>query len=110
MQAAFARAEQLALDLFGRAIPHVVVLHANSLNADHFGALAAMLKQRGYRFISLDDALRDSAYASPLGLSGFEGESWLENWSRQVGLRPSQQPAVPDFVTRWAGQAAFRGY
>lgn len=110
MQASFARVEQLALDLFGRTIPHVVVLHANSLNADHFGALAAMLKQRGYHFISLDDALRDSAYASPLGLSGFEGESWLENWSRQAGLRPSQQPEVPDFVTRWAGQAAYRGY
>jgi peptidoglycan/xylan/chitin deacetylase (PgdA/CDA1 family) len=110
MQAVFARAEQLALDLFGRAIPHVVVLHANSLNADHFGALAAMLKQRGYRFISLDDALRDSAYASPTGLSGHEGESWLENWSRQAGLRPPGQPPVPDFVTRWAGQAAYRGY
>ena len=110
MQAAFARAERLAIDLFGRAIPQVVVLHANSLNADYFGALAAMLKQRGYRFISLDDALRDSAYASPLGSSGFEGESWLENWSRQVGLRPPQQPPVPDFVTRWAGSAAYRGY
>jgi peptidoglycan/xylan/chitin deacetylase (PgdA/CDA1 family) len=110
MQAVFARAERLAIDLFGRAIPHVVVLHANSLNADYFGALAGMLKQRGYRFISLDDALRDSAYASPTGLSGHEGESWLENWSRQAGLRPPGQPPVPDFVTRWAGQAAYRGY
>lgn len=110
MQAAFAQAERLALDLFGRAIPHVVVLHANSLNADCFGALAAMLKQRGYRFISLDDALRDSAYASPTGSSGLEGESWLENWSRQAGLRPPRHPPVPDFVTRWAGSAAYRGY
>jgi peptidoglycan/xylan/chitin deacetylase (PgdA/CDA1 family) len=110
MQAAFARAEQLAIDLFGRAIPHVLVLHANSLNADYFGALAAMLEQRGYRFISLDDAIRDSAYASPPGSGGFEGESWLENWSRQAGLRPPQQPPVPDFVTRWAGPAAYRGY
>ncbi len=61
----------------------------SALNADHFGALATMLRQRGYGFITLDDALRDSAYAAPLGFSGHEGESWLENWARQVGLRPS---------------------
>jgi len=110
MEAEFARSEQLALDLFGRAISHVVVLHANSLNADHFGALAAMLKQRGYRFISLDDALRDSAYAMQPGFSGIEGESWLDRWARAAGLRPMQPPAVPGFVTQWAGAAAYRGY
>lgn len=110
MEAVFAQAEQLALDLFGRAIPHVLVLHANALNADYFGALTTMLRQRGYHFISLDDALGDSAYASPLGLSGIEGESWLERWARQAGLRPAQSPPVPGFVTQWAGPAAYRGY
>ena len=110
MDAVFARAEQQALDLFGRPIPHVLVLHANALNADYFDALAAMLRQRGYRFIELADALKDSAYASSIGYSGFNGESWLELWSRQAGLRPTQQPPVPGFVTQWAGPAANRGY
>lgn len=110
MEAVFARAERLALDLFGRPIPHVLVLHANALNADYFDALAAMLRQRGYRFIELADALRDSAYASPVGLNGIEGESWLECWARQAGLRPSRLPPVPGFVTQWAGPAAYRGY
>src|SRR5512143_4077106 len=110
MQAVFAQAEQLALDLFGRPIPQVLVLHANALNADHFDALAAMLRQRGYRFISLDDALRDSAYASPTGLGGVEGESWLACWARQAGLRPALPPPVPGFVTQWAGAAALRRY
>lgn len=110
MQTVFAQAEQLALDLFGRPISHVLVLHANALNADYFDALAAMLRQRGYRFVSLDDALRDSAYASPPGSSGVEGESWLEGWARQAGLRPPQSPPVPGFVTQWAGAAALRGY
>ena len=110
MQAVVTQAEQLALDLFGRPIAHVLVLHANALNADYFDALAAMLRQRGYRFIALDDALRDSAYASPVGLDGVEGESWLECWARQAGLRPSLPPPVPGFVTQWAGAAALRGY
>lgn len=110
MEAVFAQAEQLALDLFGRPIRHVLVLHANSLNADYFDALAAMLRQRGYRFITLDDALQDSAYASPLGITGIEGESWLDNWSRQAGLRPSPPPPVPGFVKHWAGPAAYQRY
>jgi peptidoglycan/xylan/chitin deacetylase (PgdA/CDA1 family) len=110
MESVFARAEQLSLSLFGRPISHVLVVHANSLNADYFSALAAMLRQRGYRFITLDDALRDRAYASPLGFSGLEGESWLENWARQAGLRPSQPPPVPGFVRQWAGPAAYKGY
>ena len=110
MEAAFARAEQLALDLFGRNIPHVLVLHANSLNADYFAALAAMLKQHGYRFITLDEAIKDRAYLSPLAFDGNEGESWLESWSRAAGLRPSQAVPVPGFVTQWAGFAAYRGY
>lgn len=110
MEAVFAQAEQLALDLFGRPIRHIVVLHANSLNADHFDALATMLRQRGYRFITLDDALQDSAYASPLGISGIEGESWLEIWARQAGLRPSEPPPVPGFVKHRAGPAAYQRY
>jgi len=110
MQTVFAQAEQLALDLFARPIAHVLVLHANSLNADHFDALAAMLRQRGYRFVTLDDALKDPAYISPLGTNGAQGESWLEGWARQAGLRPPLPPPVPGFVTQWAGAAALRGY
>jgi peptidoglycan/xylan/chitin deacetylase (PgdA/CDA1 family) len=110
MEAELARAEQLALDRFGRAIPHVLLLHANALNADHAGALTARLQQRGYRFVALDAALQDSAYATPLGTTLIEGESWLEHWSRAAGLRPAQPPAVPGFVRQWAGPAAYRGY
>ena len=107
MQAAFAQAGQLALDLFGRPIAQVVVLHANQLNADHVGALVAMLRQRGYRFVSLDDALADPAYATPPGVTGVEGESWLEGWARQAGLRPPALPPLPGIVRQWAGPAAY---
>jgi peptidoglycan/xylan/chitin deacetylase (PgdA/CDA1 family) len=103
-------AAYVPLDLFGRPIAHVLVLHANTLNAEYFDALAAMLRQRGYRFVSLDEALRDRAYASPTGLGGVEGESWLECWARQAGLRPPLPPPVPGFVTQWTGAAALRGY
>jgi len=43
-------------------------------------------------------------------LQRFNGESWLELWSRQAGLRPTQQPPVPGFVMQWAGPTVNRGY
>lgn len=110
MQEVFARNEGLARDLCGRSIAHVLLLHANALNADYFPALAEMLKQRGYQFISLDEALKDPIYQSKIGFDSNEGESWLERWSRYVGLRPGQQALVPAFVSRRAGPAAYRGY
>lgn len=110
MEAVFSRVEQLALDLFGHPIPHVLVLHANALNADYFAALAAMLRQRGYRFVTVDEAIKNTAYTSPMGFSGLEGESWLEHWARYVGLRPPSPPPVPGLVTQWAGPVAYRGY
>lgn len=110
MQEVFARTEQMSLDLFGRDIPQVLVLHANSLNADHVSELAAMLRRRGYRFLMLDEALQDRAYRLPLGFSQNEGESWLSNWSRAAGLRPDQPPPVPGFVLQWAGPVGLRGY
>jgi peptidoglycan/xylan/chitin deacetylase (PgdA/CDA1 family) len=110
MDAVFRENEALALDLFGRPISHVLLLHANSLNADYFSQLADMLRGRGYRFVTLDEATKDPAYASLLGFGGPEGESWLERWGRHVGLRPSPEPAVPRFVVQWAGATAVRGY
>jgi hypothetical protein len=32
---------------------HVLLLHANALNADRFGDLALVMKKRGYRFVTL---------------------------------------------------------
>jgi peptidoglycan/xylan/chitin deacetylase (PgdA/CDA1 family) len=113
MNGVFAWAEKLTDDLFGHPIPQVLLLHANSLNADHFGQLAAMLKQRGYRFVSLAEALKDPAYSTPLQVTGLAGESWLERWSREAGLRPLPPPPVPGFVIQQAGRGAMamdRGY
>lgn len=110
MAAVFDDVEALGFDLLGRRIPHVLLLHANGLNADYFSALAGMLKQRGYRFITLDEAIRDPVYRSPLGMDSNEGESWLELWARHAGLRPMRNTPLPAFVRQWAGPAAYRGY
>lgn len=91
--------------LFGRTIPQVLLVHANRLNADHFGALAAAIEARGYRFVTLDEAIADEAYRSPDTFTGAGGITWLHRWALTRGGRElivPGEPTVPEFVERLA--------
>jgi peptidoglycan/xylan/chitin deacetylase (PgdA/CDA1 family) len=80
------RCEQQSDTLFGREIPQILLLHMNLLNADHFSDVARMLETRGYRFISIERAMEDSAYRTPDRYYGPDGLSWLGRWSRTKRL------------------------
>jgi peptidoglycan/xylan/chitin deacetylase (PgdA/CDA1 family) len=87
--------ERMADELFGRPIKHILLLHANELNADNFDQLIAVFKGRGYRFISLDEALRDPAYQFP---DRYKPTSdWLNHWAFSKGLT-FDPPAPPQFI------------
>ncbi len=92
--------------LFDRDIPQVLLVHANRLNADQFDRIAAMLKKRGYRFVTLAAAVSDAAYLSPDTFTGAGGISWIHRWTL-TKLGPSgvlpDEPAVPAWVMRAAG-------
>lgn len=93
-------------DLFGREIPQVLLLHANRLNADHFGRVAERLKARGYEFVSLEEALEDPAYDSPDAYTGPGGITWLHRWALTRGVERSffrGEPKVPPSVLEAAG-------
>lgn len=96
MESVFAFVEGVSRNLLGREIPQVLLLHANSLNADWFPRLAAMIKARGYRFITLDAALRDEAYRRPDTYVGNWGFSWLHHWELTEGRKRSPSPDPPD--------------
>lgn len=51
--------------IFGREIPHVMLLHANKLNADLINQLLELFAQKQYRFVTLDEALSDPAFKIP---------------------------------------------
>jgi peptidoglycan/xylan/chitin deacetylase (PgdA/CDA1 family) len=87
--------------MFGRPIHHVLLLHANQLNADHFAAVAAMLRRRGYAFITLEQALADPAYREPDTYAGPAGVSWMYRWDHSRGRKQVDwrtQPEPPTFV------------
>jgi peptidoglycan-N-acetylglucosamine deacetylase len=89
--------EELSQGFLGRPMKHTLLLHANELNADHLPAIVAMLRKRGYRFISLDDALTDPAYRLPEAQST-RGISWLHRWMLAKGLPMREEPLEADWV------------
>jgi len=90
--------ERLAAELFGRPIGHVLLLHANRLNAERGAELFGRIATRGYRFATLDEVLDDPAYRSPDRHVGPQGLSWLYHWARARGLDPPIQPDPPRWV------------
>ena len=99
MEQVIAFFEKLSMEFLGREVKQTLLLHSNELNADYFDELVSMMKRRGYRFISLDEALTDPAYRSPEALSK-RGISWLHRWMLAKGLALKPEPEEPEFIRR----------
>jgi peptidoglycan/xylan/chitin deacetylase (PgdA/CDA1 family) len=105
MESQFDYLERQSRALFGREIRQVLLVHANSLNADRFGDLLARLRRRGYAFVTLDRALEDPAYASADTFVGDDGITWLHRWASSSGKKPlPDEPRVPEFVRATNGR------
>lgn len=90
--------EGLATRVVGRGIAHVLLLHANALNAAYLDELIRALRNRGYRFVTLEAALRDPAYRLPDEYVGPRGPSWIHRWAATRGVAVPEQPPVPEWV------------
>jgi len=58
----------------------------------------AMLKARGYKFVSLEEAMRDPAYSLPDGYAGPGGFSWIHRWSKAKGMPDKGEPDEPGWL------------
>jgi peptidoglycan/xylan/chitin deacetylase (PgdA/CDA1 family) len=103
MEEVFAFFEDVSRRVLGREIPQILLVHANSLNADRFGAVAEALVRRGYRFIPLAQALEDPAYRLPDDFVGAPSNSWFNHWEVTAGRPPIPTPAPPPWVTPRSG-------
>lgn len=98
--------EKKSLELFGREIPQILLIHANTINADYLSALLEMFEKRTYRFIGLEEALKDEAFQSNSTYIGNGGISWIDRWAiTQQKPKPFFQgePRTPDFIQDVAG-------
>ena len=96
--AVFAYSEQLSVKVAGYEPRQILLLHASNLEADHIGELLDLLRKRGYRFITLQDALGDSVYSLPDTYVGEEGTGWLDHWAISQGKIPQGAPVFPQWV------------
>lgn len=97
--------ERQSVKLFGREISQTLLIHANFINSEFFDDLADMFVKRGYKFVSLDEALMDEAYRKPDNYVGPAGISWLHRWALDKGrefVLPNE-PRVPEFVLKASG-------
>jgi peptidoglycan/xylan/chitin deacetylase (PgdA/CDA1 family) len=95
----FAYSEQLSVRIMGYEPKQILLLHANQLEADHIGELLELMRKRGYRFVTLEEALADPAYSLPDTYIGEEGTGWLDHWAITLGKPPQGAPAFPSWVS-----------
>ncbi|MEQ1763258.1 MAG: polysaccharide deacetylase family protein [Pyrinomonadaceae bacterium] len=97
--------ERQSMKTLGRPMSHTLLIHANSINAEFFGDLAAMMKRRGYKFVTLEESLKDEAYRLPDNFTRRAGISWLHRWTLDKGwdFVVPNEPMVPEFVLKASG-------
>jgi peptidoglycan/xylan/chitin deacetylase (PgdA/CDA1 family) len=90
-------------EIFGHEIPHVMLLHVNKLNAEVIDSVLALFEQKQYRFVRLDTALSDPAYATPDEFVTKEGWMWAYRWARELGVHVngSAEPEPPEWITHY---------
>ncbi|WPP49279.1 polysaccharide deacetylase family protein [Catalinimonas niigatensis] len=97
--------EKLSDQLWGRNIKHILLLHANKINAEYLDELAEMYQRHGYDFISLTEALTDEVYKEEISRYGDWGISWIDRWALSKGKKGeffAEDPETPEYVQELA--------
>jgi len=99
--------ESLNVQVFGHSIPHVMLLHANRLNADLIEQLLTIFETKGFQFVTLDEAQADPAYQTPEGPPTKYGPMWGYRWAnaRQIKINGAAEQEPPDWILRYGKTA-----
>lgn len=66
LDAAFDRAEKRSMDVLGYELPQTLLIHCNEMNGVTLRETIQRIRARGYRFVTLEEAMTDPAYNLPL--------------------------------------------
>jgi peptidoglycan/xylan/chitin deacetylase (PgdA/CDA1 family) len=87
--------------LLGRNVKHILLLHANAINADYLDELAERYRSHGYSFISMNEALKEAAYQKEITKYNNWGISWIDRWALSAGKSGDffkDDPPTPDYI------------
>lgn len=79
--------ERASSDLLGRNMDHILLIHANLINAIYLDDLLEFLQEKGYEFVSQADVLKDPAYKQEVTRFSNWGISWIHRWGLSKGLK-----------------------
>ncbi len=88
----FAFFETKSMEVLSYEPKQILLLHANAVNADYLDEIAEMLQRRGYRFITLQDALKDPLFNMPEHYIGNRGLSWIHRVAEGKGMPIEMEP------------------
>jgi hypothetical protein len=105
----FAAAERISRDLFGYELPQILLIHCSELNSVALRDSIALMRKRGYRFITLEEAMKDPAYARPDTFTG-PGGSWLKRTGDAMGkpVNDDAEARVPKWIKELPRPAAIK--
>jgi peptidoglycan-N-acetylglucosamine deacetylase len=89
--------------VLGYEPPEVMLLHANRLNAETINAILLQFEERGYRFVTLTEALSDPAYRIPDTYITKFGMMWGYRWARERGVKVNGklEKDPPEWITSY---------
>jgi peptidoglycan/xylan/chitin deacetylase (PgdA/CDA1 family) len=93
-------AERISPQIFGREVAQTLLIHANDINADCLDEMLRHFTDRGYRFVTLDEVMKDPAYQTKDTLVTRSGPTWLWRWMKSKGMNISfaSDPDPPQWV------------
>jgi len=105
----FGASERISRDLFGYELPQILLIHCSELNSVALRGSIARMRKRGYSFITLEEAMKDPAYARPDTFTG-PGGSWLERTGDAMGkpVHDDAEGRVPKWITELPRPAAIK--
>ncbi len=92
--------DRRAVEVLGRRLPQILLIHTSELNRDAMPVLLDMFRKSGYTFVSLEEALKDPAYKEPDDYAGPKGFSWIHRWALTKGMPLKMEPDEPKAVLR----------
>lgn len=89
--------------VLGYEPPEIMLLHADRLNAETINAILLQFKARGYRFVTLTEALSDPVYRNPDTYITKFGMMWGYRWARErnVKVNGKLETDPPAWVTSY---------
>jgi lysophospholipase L1-like esterase len=88
------RARAMAHALYGRDIPYVLLMHLGAFDAHMMPRLVAMYREKGYRFVSIEEAGKDPYYAPEVNPALTPQPQGLNGAMAAKGLQEPQSPAM----------------